>query len=54
MIEDIENFREEQYADYSIYLGKSDAIELSKCDGCGIDVENENEYCKECIEYYKS
>lgn len=65
---DIEDYREEQYKDYSIYLGTHDVIELTKCNGCGFDVE-ESEIepytiitaekkedmllCKECINYYK-
>ena len=68
MIEDIEDYREEQYADYSIYLGTPDVIELTKCNFCGIEVEEseiemflvegaeemqEQLYCKECIENYK-
>jgi hypothetical protein len=68
MIEDIENFREEQYADYSIYLGTTDVIELTKCNFCCEHVEESEielfdmkeyndagtvEYCTPCIENYK-
>ena len=68
MIEDIEDYREEQYADYSIYLGTPDVIELTKCNECGIEVEESEiemfdmkeyndaglvEYCTPCIENYK-
>ena len=68
MIEDIEDYREEQYADYSIYLGNQDVIELTKCNECGIEVEESEielfdmkeyndaglvEYCTPCIENYK-
>lgn len=64
----IEDYREEQYADYSIYLGTPDVIELTKCNECGIEVEESEiemfdmkeyndaglvEYCTPCIENYK-
>ena len=68
MIEDIEDYREEQYADYSIYLGTPDVIELTKCNCCCEHVEESEielfdmkeyndagtvEYCTPCIENYK-
>lgn len=65
---DIEDYREEQYADYSIYLGTHDVIELTKCNFCCVEVEESEielfdmkeyndaglvEYCTPCIENYK-
>lgn len=65
---DIEDYNEERYRDYQIYLGSQDVTELIKCSGCfGEFEENEIEpytiitaekkdemlLCKECINYYK-
>ena len=68
MIEDIEDYREEQLADYLIYLSKEQLAERRKCNCCCVEVEVEKiemfdmkeyndaglvEYCTHCIENYK-
>lgn len=60
MIEDIEDFREDQYADYQRTLS-TDSIECNKChkrvDRDEIEYfsmyeEPTKEYCKDCIDNY--